>query len=732
MTETKLKITGLDCIDCARGLEASVAAAPGVEAVELHFFDGSLTVRGAVDEGQLRKLVTQLGYGVDDGKSASLPPAAEANALGGFWRYMLQQIEAKLALIAGAIILLSLALNWLGAPRWTAIALQIGALILAGWPIARSGLVNLWVNRSFNINFLMTVAGIGAVAIGEYAEAASMILLFSIAEALEGFTNERARGAIAQLKELTPTHALKLADGKELLVPVERLSPGDTILVSPGERIPIDGAVLEGNSDVDQAAITGESIPVWKAPGDDVFGGTVNGSGKLVIQVTRLVGDSSLHRIIELVTQAQSRQSQSQKFIDRFAHYYTPVMVLLALLVAIVPPLFLGAPFLNPADGSRGWLYRALALLIISCPCALVISTPVTMVAGLTRAARAGVLFKGSVFLEALSKLRTFAFDKTGTLTRGEPQVVDSRDLDCQGEADCEPCNNMIALAYALERHSTHPLAQAITREAEHRGLTECYPAAENLVARGGMGLEGVINGHLMTIGSRRLFAEEHNVPPQVDAWVEQAEAEGKTAMLLCDGQQVRGFIAVADTLRKESAAVISELKDMGKKTILLTGDNRVVANKVGGDIGIDEVRASLLPGDKQQIVEILRQDYGPIAMVGDGINDAPALAAANLGIAMGGSGSAQAMETADVVLMADDLHKLPFSIRLSAFANRLIRQNISFSLGSKLLVAVLALFGFTPLWLAVLADMGVSLLVTLNGLRALRFEREKVEARNS
>ncbi|MCK9506469.1 MAG: cation-translocating P-type ATPase [Porticoccaceae bacterium] len=731
MTETNLKITGLDCLDCARGLEASVAAAPGVETVELHFFDGSLTVRGAVDEGQLRKLVTQLGYGVDDGTSASLPPAAEANALVGFWRYMLQQIEAKLALIAGVIILLSLAVNRLGAPGWTVIALQIGALILAGWPIARSGLVHLWVNRSFNINFLMTVAGIGAVAIGEYAEAASMILLFSIAEALEGFTNERARGAIAQLKELTPTHALKLADGQEQLVPVEKLSPGDTILVSPGERIPIDGVVLEGNSDVDQATITGESIPVWKAPGDDVFSGTVNGSGKLVIQVTRLVGDSSLHRIIELVTQAQSRQSQSQKFIDLFAHYYTPAMVLLALLVAIIPPVVLGAPFLNPADGSRGWLYRALALLIISCPCALVISTPVTMAAGLTRAARAGVLFKGSIFLEALSKLRTFAFDKTGTLTRGEPQVVDSKDLDCLGGVNCEPCNDMIALAYALERHSTHPLAQAITREAEQRGLTECYPAAENLVARGGMGLEGLINDHLMTIGSRRLFAEEHIVPSQVDTWVDQAEAEGKTAMLLCDGQRVRGFIAVADTLRKESASVITELKGMGKKTILLTGDNRVVANKVGGDIGIDEVRASLLPGDKQQIVEILRQDYGPIAMVGDGINDAPALAAANLGIAMGGSGSAQAMETADVVLMADDLHKLPFAIRLSAFANRLIRQNISFSLGSKLLVAVLALFGFTPLWLAVLADMGVSLLVTLNGLRALRFEREKGGARN-
>jgi Cd2+/Zn2+-exporting ATPase len=727
MVEKKLKITGLDCLDCARGLEASVEALPGVETAELQYFDGSLRVRGDIDSDQLRKLITKLGYTVDDNESTRQLPAAEKNALVGFWHYLIRQTETQLALIAAVIILSSLITKWLGAPGWVVIALQILALGLAGWPIAHSGLVNLWVNRNFNINFLMIIAGIGAVVIGEFAEAASMILLFSIAEALEGFTNERARIAISQLKELTPTHALKIKQGQEQFVPVETLIPGDTILVSPGERIPIDGTVLEGNSDVDQAAITGESIPVWKTQGDEVFSGTVNGSGRLIIEVTRLAADSSLHRIIEMVTQAQSRQSRSQKFIDRFAHYYTPAMVLLSLLVALIPPLFLGAPFLNPADGSRGWLYRALALLIISCPCALVISTPVTMAAGLTRAARNGVLFKGGIFLEALSKLQAFAFDKTGTLTQGKPKVVESKDLDCLDETYCEPCNNLIALAYALERHSTHPLAQAIIEEAEQRGLTGCCPAAENLVTRGGRGLEGMINGQQMTIGSRRLFQEEHLVPPQVEAWVDQAEAEGKTAMLLCDGQRVRGFIAVADTLRPESAKVIKQLKEMGKKTILLTGDNHVVANKVGGDVGIDAVRSGLLPNDKQQIVDILRVEYGSIGMVGDGINDAPALAAADLGIAMGGSGSAQAMETADVVLMADDIHKLPFAIRLSAFANRLIKHNIGFSLSSKLLVALLAIFGYTPLWLAVLADMGVSLLVTLNGLRALRFEKDEI-----
>jgi len=423
-----------------------------------------------------------------------------------------------------------------------------------------------------------------------------------------------------------------------------------------------------------------------------------------------------------MVTEAQSRQSKSQKFIDKFAKVYTPVMVVLAALVAVVPPMFFNAPFLNLADGTRGWLHRALVLLVIGCPCALVISTPVTMVAALTRAAKEGVLFKGGVFLEQLSRVSAFAFDKTGTLTQGEPEVVDSRDLDCIGEAGCDACDDMVALAFALEQHSSHPLAQAITAEAEKRQVTGRYPAAEGLRTRSGQGLEGMVNGHLMTIGSLRLFEEEHRIPAVVHEWVDQAEADGKTAMLLCDGDHVRGFISVADTLRDDSQAIVRSLNDMGKHTVLLTGDNATVAAVVGQTLGMDDIRSNLLPGDKQEAVSALHQRYGSVAMVGDGINDAPALAAADLGIAMGGSGSAQAMETADVVLMADDLAKLPFAIRLSAFANRLVRQNIVFSLATKLLVAGVALLGYAPLWMAVMADMGVSLLVTLNGLRAVRF----------
>jgi len=722
MVEKTLKITDLDCLACARGLESSVASLPSVEEAKIEYLNGTLTVRGDVDEGELRKMIVKLGYGVKDEGSSQTTPADEPNPLLGFWRYILKRVETQLALIAGGVVLLSMFLAWSGAPDWLSIAMQIAALGLAGLPIARNGVVNLWVNCTFNINFLMTIAGIGAVVIGETVEAASLIILFDLAEALEGFTSARARGALSQLTALVPTHAIRLTAGHEELVPVEKLSIGDRILVRPGDRLPIDGVLLEGQSGLNQASITGESMPVWKTPSDEVFSGTVNGEGQLVVEVTRLATDSTLHRIIQMVTEAQSRQSRSHKFIDKFAQVYTPAMVILALLMATIPPLLFGEPFLNLADGTRGWLHRSLVLLVISCPCALVISTPVTMVASLTKAAKEGILFKGGIFVESLSKIRAFAFDKTGTLTHGEPRVVESRDLACRGDSTCDACDDMLSLAYALERHSTHPLAGAIRDEAEVRGVTDCYPPASSLKTRGGLGLEGLIDGRKMTIGNLRLFEEEHDIPTEVHDWVDRAESEGKTAMLLCDGEGVRGYIAVADTPRMNTRDVIRALNRMKKHTIMLTGDNESVAQVIGEKVGLGEISAGLLPGDKQHAISKLRARFGSVAMVGDGINDAPALAAADLGVAMGCKGSAQAMETADVVLMADDIQQLPFALRLSRFANRLVRQNIIFSLGSKLLVAVIAMLGYAPLWLAVLADMGVSLLVTLNGMRALRF----------
>jgi Cd2+/Zn2+-exporting ATPase len=710
-------------MDCAKGLEASIAALPNVEEAQIKFFDGTLSVRGKVDEKVLSKLIGKLGYSINNGDTKNLTPADEPNALLGFWRFLLQRIETQLALIASGIVLLSLATAWLGFPDWVTISMQIGGLLIAGWPIARSGLTNLWYSRTLNINFLMTVAGIGAVVIGEYFEAVTLILLFDIAEALESFTNERARGAIANLTELAPTHAIKLEGHVEEFVPVEKLKIGDVVLIRPGDRIPIDGIILEGQSDNNQAPITGESIPVWKEPGDSVYSGAVNGNGRLILEVTHLVGDSTLHRIIKMVTKAQSRQSESQKTIDKFAQVYTPIMVLLAILLATVPPLIFGEPFLNLADGTRGWLHRSLVLLVISCPCALVISTPVTMIASLTKAAKEGVLFKGGIYIETLSRIKAIAFDKTGTLTPGKPKVVEIRDLACDSTARCNACDDLLALAYALERHSTHPLAHAVVEAAQLRGVTEYYPAAQDLQVRGGLGIEGRINGRLMTLGNYQLFQEEHVIPPIVDRWVKAAESEGYSTILLCDGDQVRGFIAVSDTPRTNAKQVIKALNSQQIHTVMLTGDNRIVARAVGERIGLDDIRSNLLPGEKSSTIAALQEQYGVVGMIGDGINDAPALARADVGIAVGGGQNAQAMETADVVLMANDIEKLPFAIKLSAFANRLIQQNIIFSLGSKLLVALIALLGVAPLWLAVLADMGVSLIVTLNGLRAMRFQ---------
>ncbi len=722
MVSKKYQITGLDCMECALGLESSINSLTTVEEAILNFLDGTLTVRGAIDDDELRKVVAKLGYGLADGDLPQKTFGSNANVFIHFWHYLLQRRGMSLVLMGGGAVIFSFFLSWIGLPLWVSTTIQITALVVAGLPIAHNGLVNLWLNHTFNINLLMTIAGVGAVVIGEVVEAASLIILFNLAETLEGFTNERARDALSQLTALSPTHAIRILEGEEEPIPVEKLGIGDRILIRPGDRVPLDGVITEGQSGINQAPITGESLPVWKAPGDEVYSGTVNGDGQLIVEVTRLVSDSTLQRIIEMVMEAQSRRSRSQKFIEKFAQYYTPAMVIIAILMAAVPPLFFGEPFLNALNGDRGWLHRALVLLVISCPCALVISTPVTMAASIARAVREGVLFKGGVFVETLSKVRVFAFDKTGTLTHGEPQVVACRDLASNGDSSDDACDDMLALAYALERHSTHPLARAIREETKRRGVTEYYPPAANLTTRGGLGLEGIINGRLMTIGSLRLFEEEHDIPSEVHAWVEKAESKGNTAMLLCDGERVRGYIAVADTPRTDTQDVISSLRDLNKYTVMLTGDNERVARAMGEIVGLDDVRAGLLPGDKQDAIAELRERYGDVAMVGDGINDTPALAAADLGIAMGGKGSAQVMETADVVLMADDIKKLPFAIRLSRFAIRLIGQNIIFSLGTKLLVAAIALLGVAPLWLAVLADIGVSLLVTLNGMRALRF----------
>jgi Cd2+/Zn2+-exporting ATPase len=725
MDRRKYIIEGMDCADCALKIEKGVSRLEGAGKVKVNFVTGQLTFEGDLPEQKLVERVETLGY-----RLISVPDQANQftaeKFLPGLAASIWASLESRLALLAGALILVSFGLTWAGLDAWPVIAIQLVALALAGYPIARSAIGNLVVNHDFNMNFLMTVAAIGAVAIDQVPEAASLVFLFAISEALESYTTERARRSISSLVQLVPLQARRiLADGAET-VPVEDLAVGDRILVRSGDRIPMDGMIRSGQSQVNQAPITGESLPVPKEPGDEVFAGTINGEGVLQVEVSRLATDTTLSRIIRMVEEAQAMRAPTQRFVDRFAHYYTPAMMVLALLVAAVPPLFFGQPLLNPAEGLHGWLYRGLAMLVIGCPCALVLSTPVTVVSAIAAGARKGVLFKGGAFVEGLARIKAVAFDKTGTLTLGEPVVTVTRSVDCPSGEPCPYCDSVLGLAYSLEQQSSHPIAQAVVLEAQSRGLDRQYPPANGVVTMAGKGLQGEMNGRTITVGNHRFFEENLPHPEQVCSWVDGAESRGQTAMLVSDGERVCGYLAVSDGIRPESGRVVRELRGLGQKVALLSGDNPVVAQVVGQDLHIDRVLAGLLPGQKVDAIRSLQADYGPAAMVGDGINDAPALAAASIGIAMGGANSAQAMETADVVLMAEGLNRLPFALRLARFSRRLIVENIAVSLAVKLAFILLALGGWITLWLAVLADTGLSLLVTANGMRPLGYHSQE------
>ncbi|MHC4067605.1 MAG: heavy metal translocating P-type ATPase, partial [Planctomycetota bacterium] len=590
-----------------------------------------------------------------------------------------------------------------------------------------------------------------------------VIVLFSLGEALEGYTMERARDSIRSLTQLAPAEATvlrpcldcegcrgrKLPDGSgtyesgpcpwcgehEQTVPVESLVIGDKIIVKPGERIPMDGRVLNGQSAVNQAPITGESVPVEKRPGTEVFAGTINGDGGLEIEVTHLAEDNTLSRLIYLVEEAQAQKTPAQRFVDKFARIYTPIVVAGAFLVATLPPLLFGQPFLDPPGGSEhGWLYRALTMLVIACPCALFIATPVAVVSAISAAARRGVLIKGGAFLEALGRVKVVAFDKTGTLTRGQPALVEIGCVDnCCADvrtydllADCDHCDEMLAVAAAVERHSSHPLAQAITAAAEVKKLPRLMVnSVKNLPGRG---VQGQIDGRQVTIGSHTML---HSDRPDLAGFhqnIAAAEANGQTTMLVQENDTLLGYLAVGDPPRHTSQATVAALKEVGiDHTVMLTGDNPTVASAIGHSLGIDDIRAGLMPEDKVTAVRELVAEYGnTVAMVGDGVNDAPALAAASIGIAMGAGGTAQALETADVALMADDLTQLPAAIRLGRRAIHTIQFNIWFALTIKAVFLIAAIFGVATLWMAVFADMGASLIVILNGMRLLRQKNSK------
>lgn len=737
-------INGLDCADCARTIETGVRKLDGVGAVSLNFTTATLRVEGAVAPERVVARVRELGYDVvektiDHGPQTILgssSPAAIAGRPPGLTAYLWRRWDTRLALIAALLIIPGLIfdelLPGLGVESPLFAAMAVLAMVMAGFPIARSAYRALRVNHEITINLLMTIAATGAVIIGAYTEAGLVMVLFALGEALEGYTAERARDGIRGLSALAPSEATVLRDGGEERLPVAALSPGDRIVIRPGERLPMDGLVLSGFSAVNQAPITGESRLVEKSPGDEVFAGSVNGSGTLEVEVTHLAEDTTISRMIALVAEAQERRAPAQRFVDQFARIYTPAVIAVALLVAVVPPLLWGQPFWNTTatDGSevQGWLYRALALLVVACPCALVISTPVTLISAISNGARHGVLFKGGAYLEELSRIRAVAFDKTGTITRGEPAVVAVGAAGCrQGEEPCDACDDLLALAAAVERRSEHPLAQAVLAEAAARGVDERYAAGQNVTALAGRGVTGQVNGAAVTIGSHLFFDEGVAHLPFCDD-IRVAEAGGYTTMLVSRDDSYQGYIAVADTVRPGGRAALAELKEMGlHPLVMLTGDHQATAERIAAELDLSEVRAGLLPADKVTAVAAIREQYGHVAMVGDGINDTPAFATASVGVAMGRT--AQALETADVVLLGDDLRQLPFAVRLARSAMNTVRFNVALSIAVKLVFFVLVLSGNGSMWLAVLADMGTSLLVTLNGMRLLRRPRLEIPA---
>jgi len=712
------RVHGLDCAEEVATLKEAVSAADGVVDLEFDILNARMAVTydpHAVSPNDIVAAVAKTGMRAVPWEGRT---QGEAES---FWE---QHGRLVMALASGALLLAGFVVHWamhtsfldaLGGGHGeeehvfplAVIVLYAGAVTAGGWYVAPRALSAARRLRP-DMNLLMIVAVIGAVAIGEWFEAGAVAFLFAVALLLEHWSVGRARRAITALMDLSPATARYVCprDGDIVESPVEQVPVGATVLVRPGEKIPLDGVVTKGASSVNQAPITGESSPVPKGVGDEVFAGTINGEGALEFETTKPANDTTLARIIHMVESARSRRAPSEQWVDGFARYYTPAMMMLALAVAAVPPLLL-------AGAWSEWLYRGLVILVIACPCALVISTPVSVVSGLTAAARNGVLVKGGMYLEAAGRLRALALDKTGTLTYGHPEVQEIVPLNGHTREE------VLERAAALEGESEHPLARAILRKAEAEGAV--IRRAEGFRAIQGKGAEAEIDGRRFWIGSHRLMHEKGQETPAVHEAAERLEDAGHTVIAVGNDDHVCGLISIADAVRDGAREALQAIKALGVRRILmLTGDNEGTAEAVAEEAGVDEYRAELLPDDKVEAVSALAKEHGHVAMIGDGINDAPAMAAATFGIAMGAIGTDVAIETADIALMSDDLSKVPWLIRHSRRTLAVIKQNIAFALGLKLLFILLALFGVASLWMAIAADTGASLLVIFNGLRLL------------
>lgn len=711
------KVHGLDCAEEVEALRREIGPlVGGADYLVFDILNGKMSVTlnaDATSPEAIQAAVARTGMRAEEWRAEQSPISSADEQR--------RRVQTALTAASGGFVLLGLVLHvWLAGSIGAAFGEGVGhvvpvlAMTAYGAAIVLGGryvVVKAWYalrRLRPDMNLLMTVAVIGALAIGDWLEAATVAFLFALSLALEGWSVGRARRAIAALLDLAPPIArIRDSSGVEREVLAIDVPVGSRFIVKPGERVPLDGRVVAGVSAVNQAPITGESIPAPKQPDAEVFAGTINGEGAIEVESTKLAGDTTLAHIIKLVEAAQGRRSRAEQWVEKFARVYTPAVMALAVGVALLPPLLAG--------GWADWFYRALVLLVIACPCALVISTPVSIVAALAAAARAGVLVKGGAFIELPGRLRAVAFDKTGTLSEGRPVVLAVKPFNGHSE------DELLARAAALEARSGHPLARAITEFATARGVA---PApAEDVQVLPGKGVTGKFQGRSFWLGSHRYLEERAQESPELHKQAETLQREGRTVVVIGNEAHVCGLVAIADTIRPETSVALRALRDAGiGHLVMLTGDNRATAESIGREAGIDEIQADLLPADKVSAIEALVARHGIVAMVGDGVNDAPAMASASLGIAMGAAGSDAAIEAADIALMGDDLSKLPWLVAHSRRTLSIIRQNIGFSLAVKVAFALLTFVGLASLWGAIAADMGASLLVVANGLRLLRY----------
>jgi Cd2+/Zn2+-exporting ATPase len=703
--QTTLTVAGLTCSDEAAVLEKTLKPIAGVRDVLSNLVAGKIIVShdDRVTPEQLIAAIKPTGMTARPAERGQRF-APEESA---------QRLRAIAISISAMLTGLGLLVHWLEiGPEWPHIALFAGAIVSGGWFIFPKA-VAAARRLSPDMNFLMFAAVIGAVMIGEWSEAAAVTFLFGLSELLEAFSVQRARRAIESLLDLSPQTALLKKNGAFEEVPVEQLNVGDFVAVKSGTRIPVDGEVITGESAVNQASITGESMPVEKTPGNAVFAGTINGEGSLEVRVTKAAGDTILARIIKVVGEAQAQKAPAQRFVDVFAKYYTPAVMVLALFVLLVPPLLFHSVW-------HIWIYRALVLLVIACPCALVISTPVSIVSGLTAMARRGVLIKGGAFLEAIGKLRALALDKTGTITEGKPRVRKVHPINTTTE------DQVVRIAAAIDSHSKHPLAQAVVDYAQKQHVD--LIRSENYKAHSGRGATAKIDNHEYFVGNHRFAHELAVCSEELERLLAEIEGRAQSVVVVghmphagCKGE-VLGVLSVGDAVRSNANAAISSLHRAGvAKVVMLSGDNQRTVDAIAEQAGIDEAQGELLPHQKVDRVKRLIKCERLVGMVGDGVNDAPAMAVATVGIAMGAVGSDTAIETADIALMEDDLGKIAETVVLGRRTVHIIQANIVFALAMKALFLVLALFGYTSLWLAIAADMGATLVVIANALRLLR-----------